>query len=282
MTADIVVRTFLGYALSYDEGGISGWGWGESTPQDSWSGVLFKANNTGSLVALDIGFSSSPTTYEIKVYDAFESLQPSGLLKTIPGDVSTSGWHTITIPGDSIPLSTNQDFFVSLKIVNTAYAQSYDRWGVQSGRSYYSSDGVTFNNSISTSSVGGDINIRARIYNPEVGTYVAEQNSGNLTDFNLAQNYPNPFSTGTRSTFGGNRSTLISYLLPQKSSVVIKIFNLLGEELITLVNEEKNSGFYKVVWNGKDKNGNFVPSGVYLYHLNAGSYDQMRKLMVIR
>ena len=276
MTADVVVRTFLGYALSYDENGISGWSYGGATPMDTWSGVLFTTTKAGKLVALDIGFLNSNSAYEIKIYDNFESFQPNGLLKTISGSVSTIGWHTITITGDSISLDANQEFFVSLKIADKARAQSIDRWGVSTGRSYYSSDGITFQ------TIAEDINTRARIYSPEIGTYVAEQSSGNLTDFNLAQNYPNPFSTGTRSTFGGNQSTLISYLLPQKSSVVIKIFNLLGEEMITLVNEEKNGGFYKVVWNGKDKNGNFVPSGVYLYHLNAGSYDQMRKLMVIR
>jgi hypothetical protein len=96
------------------------------------------------------------------VYGSFDGTQPSDLLATAGGVAAGAGWHTLSIPG-SVPVQAQQDFFVSVKIADKAYAHSYDRWGQASGRSYASGDGVTFSNSISTDPAGGDLNIRGRI-----------------------------------------------------------------------------------------------------------------------
>jgi hypothetical protein len=128
MTADIVVRQPLGYALAYDENGVTGWGWGLTTAQDSWSGVRFTTQQAGVLTAIDLGFSNSPNSYEIKVYSNFNGSQPSGLLATVSGKATAAGWHTILIPG-TITFPANRNFFVSVKIANKAFSHSYDRWG---------------------------------------------------------------------------------------------------------------------------------------------------------
>ncbi|OGU56673.1 MAG: hypothetical protein A2455_11975 [Ignavibacteria bacterium RIFOXYC2_FULL_35_16] len=98
---------------------------------------------------------------------------------------------------------------------------------------------------------------------------VEEQNrqEGIVSTFSLDQNYPNPF----------NPETVISYQLPVNGFVSLKIFDLLGREVTTLVNERKDAGKYSVEWKGVNQ-----PSGVYLYHLQVGSFHETRKMILLR
>ena len=85
--------------------------------------------------------------------------------------------------------------------------------------------------------------------------------------FMLSQNYPNPF----------NPSTIIRYQLPVASYVTLKIYNVLGQEVATLVHEEMKPGRYEVTWAGSG-----FASGVYFYRLQAGSYTETKKLVLMR
>ncbi len=265
MRADIVVRQPIGYALAYDENGITGSVWGLPTVQDSWSGVRFTTLQAGVLTAIDLGFLNSPNTYEIKVYNSFNDTQPSGLLATVSGQATTSGWQTISIPG-SVTFPANRDFFVSVKIANKAFAHSYDRRGQAAGRSYFSTDGITFNNSISTNPTGGDLNIRARLH-ATIGTAVSGDDGSIPAEYSLGQNYPNPF----------NPSTMIEFSLRQSGFVTLKIYTVLGNEVATLITAKLNAGPHQVEWAP-----NNLPSGVYFYRLETESFAQTKKLMVLR
>ena len=88
----------------------------------------------------------------------------------------------------------------------------------------------------------------------------------------LYQNYPNPF----------NPSTAIHYELPEGSIVSLKIYNLLGVEIRVLVNEFQAAGIKTINWDGKDKNGNSVDSGVYLYTFKSNNFSQTKKMVVIK
>lgn len=87
------------------------------------------------------------------------------------------------------------------------------------------------------------------------------------TDFSLSQNFPNPF----------NPSTTIKYSVPQSSNVVIKLFDVLGNEIETLVNEVKPAGTYEITWSSAN-----LPSGVYFYQLKAGDFVQTKKMLLIK
>mgnify|MGYP000362526966 CR=1 FL=1 len=88
----------------------------------------------------------------------------------------------------------------------------------------------------------------------------------------LSQNYPNP----------GNPSTCITFILPQKAHVTLEIYNLLGQRVRTLVERVKDAGSHTVVWDGRDKSGNPLPSGVYLYRLRAGELVQTKKMLLLQ
>jgi hypothetical protein len=88
-----------------------------------------------------------------------------------------------------------------------------------------------------------------------------------IDDFKLCQNYPNPF----------NPSTTISYQLPKDSKVSLKIYNMLGQEIMTLVNGNMEAGTHSVTFNASK-----LASGVYLYKLDAGTYSQSKKMILTK
>ena len=90
--------------------------------------------------------------------------------------------------------------------------------------------------------------------------------------FALAQNHPNPF----------NPNTIIQYQLPQAAQVELVIFNTLGQKIRTLVQTEQPAGYYNPEWDGRNEAGVLVPSGVYLYRLQADKFSQMKKMLLLR
>ena len=88
----------------------------------------------------------------------------------------------------------------------------------------------------------------------------------------LSQNYPNPF----------NPVTMIEYHLPRKNHVTIAIFNVLGQKVQTLIDVQQPAGTYTVAWDGRDTAGQSVPTGVYLYRLQAGEYTQTKRMLLLK
>ncbi len=93
-----------------------------------------------------------------------------------------------------------------------------------------------------------------------------------LRAFDLKPNYPNPF----------HFSTAIAFHLPQAARVELAIFNLLGQRVRTLLEENRNSGSHRVYWNGRDEAGNLVANGVYYYQLRAGNFSKSGKALLWR
>ena len=91
------------------------------------------------------------------------------------------------------------------------------------------------------------------------------------TEFSLMQNYPNPF----------NPSTQISYNLPQAGKVTLTVYNLMGQEVAKLVNEQKNAGSYSIEWAPKN-----LASGMYIYRINVQTEKELltssKRLMLLK
>ncbi len=99
-------------------------------------------------------------------------------------------------------------------------------------------------------------------------TFIGNDNTTLLpNEYNVSQNYPNPF----------NPVTKISYALPSAATVDLKVYNVLGQLITTLVNEEKPAGFYEVDFNAAD-----LPSGVYMYRIQAGDYVETKKMLLLK
>ncbi len=85
--------------------------------------------------------------------------------------------------------------------------------------------------------------------------------------FSLHQNYPNPF----------NPKTKINYQLAITNYVKLKVYNVLGKEVATLVNQKQNAGSYSVEFNGTN-----YPSGIYYYKLESGNFSEVRKMILLK
>ncbi|MFQ5709760.1 MAG: FlgD immunoglobulin-like domain containing protein [bacterium] len=107
---------------------------------------------------------------------------------------------------------------------------------------------------------------------PGQPTAVAEREDAQPERFTLFQNYPNPFNPETR----------IEFSVSKRSSVQIKILNVQGQPVRTLLDRPFAAGRYSVVWDGSDDGGQSVASGVYFYEMKAGSFRTVRKLTLLR
>jgi hypothetical protein len=90
--------------------------------------------------------------------------------------------------------------------------------------------------------------------------------------FSLAQNAPNPFNPQTR----------IDYDIPKATNVKLEIFNVLGQQVKTLVNDFQEAGAKSVIWDGRDNSGYTVSSGIYFYRMEAGDFSMTRKMMMLK
>jgi hypothetical protein len=158
-------------------------------------------------------------------------------------------------------------------LVNEAQVRHYQRWpilGINVGTPEVDAQPTTFDGEItkfkkwiSTRLSWLDANMLGKDIQATgvQGTVVIPK------DFVLFQNYPNPF----------NPTTVIHYYLPVASHAVVKVYDVLGREVATLVNEQKSAGSYQVTFDA-----HLLTSGVYFYSLQAGSFAETKKLILIK
>ncbi len=127
------------------------------------------------------------------------------------------------------------------------------------GNGFYSLRGAIINNQIY-----GDTSTVTEIRNVTSPTIPNK--------YMLLQNYPNPF----------NPSTNIEFTIPRNTRVRISIYNILGEKIMDLLNEEVVEGHYKIRWNGKDVEGRNLSSGVYLIMMKTNNYQKIIKALLLK
>ena len=206
---------------------------------------------------------------------------------------ATSGWSDVwNFTTISVPFKAknpqpsngaiNQSTITNLGWTNGSYATSYNV--------YFGSDqnNITFEGNVTSTTYNpGVLNYNTTYYwridaVNTVGTTTGDiwnfriensptgvENISNKipTDYFLYQNYPNPF----------NPTTTISYSVPQTSFVNLKIYDVLGNEMFTLVNGERQTGNYKVNFNASN-----IPSGVYFYRMQAGNFVSTKKFVLFK
>ncbi len=90
--------------------------------------------------------------------------------------------------------------------------------------------------------------------------------------YSLSPNYPNPF----------NPETTINYEVPKTGRLTLKIYNVLGQEVKTLVDENLEPGYYRALWDGKDSTGRQMASGVYFYRIKSEGFAKSLKMMLLK
>ncbi len=93
-----------------------------------------------------------------------------------------------------------------------------------------------------------------------------------VTDFFISTNYPNPF----------NPTTTINYGLKENGYVELKIYNVIGQEIKTLINEEQTAGYKTITWDGTSNEGIQSPTGIYIYQIRTGTFTQSQKMMLLK
>ncbi|MCH7722216.1 MAG: T9SS type A sorting domain-containing protein [Bacteroidetes bacterium] len=246
------------------------------------SGILYGALETGEIYSIDLtnGTYDSISTAPIEITAITFEPMTNDLWATVKGGFGS--------PKDKIykiDLATGDTTFVGQTGFNTstndlAFDENGVLYGIK-GTGPQVSDLFTINVNTGEGTIIGPVGLKALtgLAYAETGvTSVEGRDDKSIpTEFILSQNYPNPF----------NPSTSIEFSVPVNSNVRLTIYNLLGQEVTTLVNEELSAGNYSVIWNGTDKNGLQVSSGVYLYKMKANGnngtpYSQTKKMILLK
>lgn len=233
----------------------------------SWgSGVFLSTNNGTSWTAVNSGLTSTIITSLAVIGSKLFAGTGDGVFR------STNNGTSWTAASTGLPNTTVRAFAVSgLNLFagtegSGIYLSTNEgaRWtAVNSGLTVLAL-AVSGNYLFAGTYYGG---VWRRPLSEMFATGVEDKQGSSPSRFVLEQNYPNPF----------NPSTVISYQLPVYSHVAMRVFDILGREVATLVNEERNAGSYIVQWNAEG-----FASGVYFYRVDAGPYSQTRKLILMK
>ena len=260
-----------GFLMSYDDGGFTNY-WGYSSPT-GWGMCKFIAPDDIDLTRIEFWTTDVTTDIDIYVYDNFSGGTLGNLLGSkLNSSFSEAGYHSVALDAP-LMLTNGADFYVSVKFTNSSFIYPIaadNQIPTVTGSTYISSNGSSWYD-LGTNGTPSDVGIRARA----TLTLAQSNDDKDITrpnDFLLSQNYPNPF----------NSATAIEFSVPTRSQVSIDIYNLLGQKINTIIDEVLPVGNHTTIWNGNDKNGRPVSSGVYYYRIAADELVETKKLVLLK
>ena len=254
---------------------------------------LSSTTNNITLTGLDLGttyywqvrsrLASNPTA--VSAFTAYESFTIysgtySSVVPSLPGvfmsgiqatSTPTLSWYLPTNPSSSVKynlkIDNNSDMLTPTMSISDISATNYKvSSNLPKGTYYWTVVAQrTDNGVVSQPSAKGKFII--------TGVTGIENNGSSIpTAYELMQNYPNPF----------NPTTTIKFSLPDASFVTLKVFDILGREIKTLISNDMTAGSHIVTWNGDDDSGSKVASGNYIYRISAGKFSQARKMTLLK
>ena len=250
-----------GWTTEYGAGSTTSWGLASYTPTENVY-----------LMRVDFWTTDITTDVDVYIYDSFNGSSLSGLLASqLDLSYTEAGYHSVLL--DAPPeITSGNEIFAVVKYTNASYGYpiAVDVVGpAEPGKTYMSINGSTWYD------MGTDYNVDVAVRIRTVPTFAVsvEDDEDGLPDgFSLENNYPNPFNPGTT----------IRYSIGYTTDVELKVYNVLGQEIVTLVNDIKAPGDYTVRWNGLDSEGREVVSGIYFYKLETGLYSETKKMILLK
>ncbi len=248
------------------------------------SGTMYIASQIGIIYTVDLsnGTISVVDTADIQL-TAIEIDPTTNVMYAVKKIVIGSGKDNIY----TIDLTTGTSTLVGLtgfgvKTNDLAFDENGDLYGIIGGDNDVAQL-ISINKNDGSGTLVGDINFTgvlglAYAVNGNVSSVNPdEKNTSVPGEFVLSQNYPNPF----------NPTTVINFSVPVESNVTITIYNMLGQTVATIVNQEVTPGNYTVTWNGTDDSGLKVSSGIYLYELraagnNGSNFVNTKKMILLK
>jgi photosystem II stability/assembly factor-like uncharacterized protein len=234
---------------------------------------IYRTTNAGA--SWTFGTTPTANSYDLHFNNPMEGFAAgTGGMRTTDGGAT---WTAVTIPGSG-------------NVLGVSGAGAPDFWYVRGTGIYRSTDnGVTWASEFTASGtqnhvdfIPGGIPGWSVSSNGSISKFSPPVSVGPEpeipTMFTLSQNYPNPF----------NPTTTINYALPQQASVSLTIYNILGQEVITLVSDVQPAGYHTAVWNGLNRYGSQVATGVYFYRLEArgsdgsGVFKAIKKMLMLK
>jgi hypothetical protein len=237
-------------------------------------------SSTNSAHAGKFGLKSSLGNYENNADSQIEYLYSFNLSKLNAAHISYWTRYSIQTDYDFGYIEASADSGQTWQQLGDRYTGTQVTWK-EEARSLKAFCGPGFTDvRIRFHFVSDSITVRAgwfiddvNIYPYEVQTAITREESKKPPNkFVLYDNYPNPF----------NSQTVIKYQLPQLGHVKLVIYNMLGQEVKTLFNSIQEVGQFNLVWDGMDNLGQAVPSGVYLYRIQAEGFTETKKMLLLQ
>ena len=210
----------------------------------------------------------------VEVFTVFSGVSPAAPLAGSPtggvelsSSAPTLSWFSPTYMDHSVKYEleyADNKEMTNSKVVSNLESPSFQASGLSSGSYYWRTRSMNDDGTYSGYSDIANFEI--------TGVTGLEGEEGMPQSYELSQNYPNPF----------NPSTLIKYSLPEAGYVTLKIYNMLGQEVRTLLSTQSNAGVYTINWNGRDNFGHRVSSGAYIYQLVSGNFVQTKKMVLLK
>lgn len=220
---------------------------------------LFAGENRDDQVRITIGTAATPTTFKQILYDENE---------TVP--VNDNSFHVIDLSGDQRTRSISSDFIIRISFENSnGSAKLILDEGVQDSGHNYTFDAAS--GSFVSASTGAKIRAFVSLNTTGVSPELQVPKA-----FKLHPNYPNPVIVhGGRALQSPGAETRITFDLPGPEAVTLKIYDVLGREIKTLLQEDRAAGRHVVIWKVAN-----VPAGIYFYTLTTSRFQDVRKMVI--